>query len=79
MVYQVSQAVSIPIIGIGGIANGNDAIEFFLAGANAVQVGTSVFVNPNVHNDIILQIKEYLIKNNYQSINDIVGLAWKGN
>ena len=79
MVYQVSQAVSIPIIGIGGIANGNDAKEFFLAGANAIQVGTSVFVNPNVHKDIILQIEEYLIKNNYESIEDIVGLSWKGN
>lgn len=78
MVYQVSQAVSLPIIGIGGIANGSDALEFFLAGATAVQVGTSVFIDPLVHKKIIAEIANYLDDNNYNNISEIVGLSWKG-
>ena len=78
MVYQVSQAVNIPIIGIGGIMNSRDAIEFFLAGASAVQVGTAMFVNPVAPLEIMDGINEYLTKNNYKSITDIIGLAWKG-
>ena len=79
MVYQVSQAVTLPIIGIGGITNGRDALEFFLAGASAVQVGTSIFIDPEVHKKIIQEIESYLDKNSYNNISEIVGLAWKGN
>ncbi|MFP4457346.1 MAG: dihydroorotate dehydrogenase [Clostridia bacterium] len=79
MVYQVSQAVSLPIIGMGGIANGKDAIEFFLAGASAVQVGTSIFVDPQVHKKLIEEIELYLDKQSYSNITEIVGLSWKGN
>lgn len=79
MVWQVSQAVNIPIIGIGGIMNSRDAIEFFLAGASAVQVGTAMFVNPLAPLEIMEGIKKYLDKNNYESIKDIIGLAWKEN
>ncbi len=77
MVYQVSQACKVPIIGMGGIMNSTDAIEFFLAGASAIQVGTAVFVNPKVHHEIIKGINQYLSDNNYTHLSDIIGLSWK--
>jgi dihydroorotate dehydrogenase (NAD+) catalytic subunit len=77
MVYQVSQATNLPIIGIGGIMNSTDAIEFFLAGASAVQVGTAVFINPYVHSEIVKGVDDYLDKHGYSSITEIIGLAWK--
>ena len=60
MVYQVAQAVKIPVIGIGGIMTGNDAIEFFLAGASAIQVGTANFVDTQAPIRIVKEIKDYL-------------------
>lgn len=73
MVYQVRQAVKIPIIGMGGITTGEDAIEFLLAGANAVSVGTAGIVDPYAWINVINGIEEYLDKNNIADVNDIVG------
>ena len=60
MVYQVSQAVNIPVVGLGGIMEGRHAIQFMMAGASAVQVGTAVFTDPLVHLKVIDQIKGFL-------------------
>ena len=73
MVYQVRQAVEIPIIGMGGIATGEDAIEFMLAGANAVAVGTAGFVDPMAWVKVRDGIEEYLMRNGIEDVNDIVG------
>ncbi len=77
MVWQVASSVSIPIIGIGGIATAEDAIEFFLAGATAIQVGTANFINPQATEEIIEGIELYLSKNGIASIGDIIGKARK--
>lgn len=77
MVYQVAQAVRIPIIGMGGIMTAEDAIEFFLAGASAVAVGTANFVNPSIAQEINYGILAYLDKYNYKHVQELVGLAWK--
>lgn len=74
MVYQVSKAVNIPVIGMGGISNANDAIEFMMAGASAVAIGTANFVNPFAMADVIHGIKEYMYKYNVDDINEIVGI-----
>jgi dihydroorotate dehydrogenase (NAD+) catalytic subunit len=73
MVWQVAKRVKIPVIGIGGIMNATDAIEFFLAGASAIQVGTANFIDPAVSVKIIEGIRQYLVENNFESINDIIG------
>ncbi len=73
MVWQVYNAVKIPIIGLGGIMNADDAIEFFLAGASAIQIGTANFVNPAVSIEIVSGIKNYLDKHGFGSIDDIIG------
>jgi len=73
MVWQTAKAVKIPVIGIGGIMTAEDAIEFFLAGANAVQIGTANFVNPSATIDIIEGIEEYLSNSNISDINHIIG------
>ena len=73
MVYQVRQAVKLPIIGMGGITTGEDAIEFMLAGANAVSVGTAGIVDPYAWMKVVSGIEEYLDKNNIADVNDIVG------
>ncbi len=73
MVWQVSKAVSVPVIGLGGIMNATDAIEFFLAGATAIQIGTANFIDPQITVKIIEGINEYLDRHNFKSINDIVG------
>ncbi|MGM0471245.1 MAG: dihydroorotate dehydrogenase [Bacillota bacterium] len=75
MVHQVAQAVDLPLIGMGGIMSGRDAIEFLLAGASAVSIGTANFVNPNVSMEVIDEIEEYLSSNGYDSIEEIVGLV----
>ena len=77
MVYQVARAVDIPIIGMGGIMSGEDAIEFILAGAHAVGIGTATLVEPDASLRIINEIKEYMIKNNVNSISDLTGNANK--
>lgn len=73
MVWQVAQAVKIPVIGIGGIMNAEDAIAFFIAGATAVQVGTANFVNPRATIDIIEGVEKYLDKYNINHIVDLIG------
>lgn len=73
MVWQVYNAVKIPIFGIGGIMNATDAIEFMLAGATAIQVGTANFIDPQVSIKIITGIKEYLEKNNINSATELTG------
>lgn len=73
MVYEVANAVDIPIIGMGGIMNGDDAIEFILAGASAVSVGTANFMNPNATMEVLGGIKQYMNKYNVDDINDLVG------
>lgn len=73
MVWQVANAVNIPVVGLGGIMNGCDAIEFILAGATAVQVGTANFIDPTITVKIVDYIKEYLDKNNIKDVNEIIG------
>ena len=75
MVWQVADSVSIPIIGIGGISTPEDAIEFMLAGATAVQVGTANFINPQVTEEIIQGIGAYLEQNGIASVEDLIGKA----
>ena len=78
MCYEVAQAVKVPIIGMGGIMCAEDAIEFFLAGASAIAVGTANFVNPAIAETISLDILEYMDKHNIKKIQDIIGLALPG-
>lgn len=73
MVYQVANAVKIPVIGLGGIMTGRDALEFILAGATAVQVGTANFVDPTATVKIIDYIDDYLNRHGYSSIREIIG------
>lgn len=75
MVYQVANAIKLPIIGMGGIACAADAIEFMLAGASAVSVGTANFVNPMVTEEIIAGIEDYMIRHKIENISDIVGIV----
>lgn len=73
MVYQTAQAVKIPIIGMGGIANAEDAIEFMLAGATAVSVGAMNFVNPYATAEIVEGIEDYMRHYNVEDINQLIG------
>ncbi|MBR2213099.1 MAG: dihydroorotate dehydrogenase [Eubacterium sp.] len=73
MVYQVANAVDLPIIGMGGIQTAEDAIEMILAGATMVSVGTANFYNPNATVDVVEGIEDYMIKHNVSDINDLIG------
>lgn len=73
MVYQVAQAVSIPVIGVGGIENGEDALEFMLAGATAVQIGTANFVNPRASEEVIDGIAAYVKAEKLSSVRSVIG------
>lgn len=73
MVWQVAQAVKIPVVGLGGIMNAADAIEFLLAGATAVQIGTANFIDPTVTIKVIDGIEEYLNRHRFGSVSDIIG------
>ena len=73
MVWQVAQTVNIPVIGIGGIMTAEDALEFIIAGAKAVQIGTANFINPLVTLEIISGIRDFMIRNDICDINDLVG------
>jgi dihydroorotate dehydrogenase (NAD+) catalytic subunit len=73
MVWQVAQKVAIPVIGIGGIMTAEDALEFMIAGASAVQIGTANFINPCATIEIIDGIRHYLQDNKIKNIKDIVG------
>ncbi|ACL74999.1 dihydroorotate dehydrogenase [Ruminiclostridium cellulolyticum] len=73
MVYEAAHSVKIPVIGMGGISSWEDAIEFILAGASAIMVGTANFVNPIVPIEIISGIEKYLQSNGHTNVNEIVG------
>lgn len=74
MVWQVAKAVNIPVIGLGGIMNGRDALEFIMAGATAVEIGTANFIDPAVTVKIINEINDYLTRHSINSISDIRGI-----
>ena len=73
MVWQVFNAVNIPIVGLGGIMNAKDAIEFILAGASAIQIGTANFIDPQVTIKVIEGIKEYMIRHQVENVTDLIG------
>jgi len=73
LVWQVFQTVNIPVIGIGGIIKVEDALEFIIAGARAIEIGTANFINPRVTIEIIDGIEKYLIENNIKDVNELVG------
>lgn len=74
MVWQVAKAVQIPVVGLGGIMNAMDAIEFLLAGASAVQIGTANFIDPAVTMKVIDGMNQYLDENGFKSVKEIIGL-----
>lgn len=73
MVWQVAKAVKVPVVGIGGIMNATDAVEFMLAGASAVEIGTANFVDPSVTMKVVDGIDEYLNRHSYKSVQEIIG------
>ena len=73
MVWEVSQAIRLPVIGMGGIMNAEDAIEFILVGASAIQIGTANLVNPTTAIEVIDGIKRYLAQNRISRIQKLVG------
>ena len=73
MVWQVAQAVKIPVVGLGGIMNAADAIEFMLAGASAIQIGTANFIDPTVSVKVVDGINDYLDRHGYKSVTEIIG------
>ncbi|UUD44056.1 dihydroorotate dehydrogenase [Bacillus pumilus] len=77
MVHEVSQAVSIPIIGMGGVQSAEDVLEFLLAGASAVAVGTANFVNPFICPEIIDELPNVLAAYGYSSVEECIGRSWK--
>lgn len=75
MVWQVSSAVDIPVIGMGGISCTHDAVEFLLAGATAVAIGTANFINPTVCPEVVQGLSAYLAEHGHSSVRELVGLA----
>ena len=73
MVYQVSKSINIPILGLGGIVTPQDAIEYILAGARAISVGTGNFIAPDTAIKVVDGIEDYMKKYNIKDINEIVG------
>ena len=73
MVYQVAQTVKVPVIGMGGICNAEDALEFILAGATAVSIGTANFHNPYATVETVDGIRDYMVKNGIQDIRELIG------
>ena len=73
MVWQVAKAVNIPVIGLGGIMNWKDAVEFMLAGASAIQIGTANFIDPAVTVKVAEGINDYLDRHGFSSVRDIIG------
>jgi dihydroorotate dehydrogenase (NAD+) catalytic subunit len=72
MVWQVAKTVNIPVIGLGGIMNWKDAVEFLLAGASAIQIGTANFIDPTITVKVVAGINDYLNRHGYQSVKEIV-------
>ena len=75
MVYQVAHTVRIPVIGLGGISCATDAVEFLLAGATAVEIGTANFLDPAITVKVAQGIKDYLDRHGFQSVKDIIGIC----
>ena len=75
MVYEVAHAVQIPVIGLGGISSARDAVEFLLAGASAIEIGTANFLDPAITVKVAQGIDEYLDRHGFQSVKDIVGIV----
>lgn len=75
MVHQVAKEIKIPIMGLGGITSSRDAIEFLMAGATVVQVGTASFINPEIPIEIIKGMEDYLEEENIRDINEIIGIV----
>jgi len=75
MVYQVAHAVKLPVIGLGGISCAKDAVEFLLAGATAIEIGTANFIDPTVSVKVVDGINEYLDRHGFESVNQIIGLC----
>ena len=75
MVHEVAKQVTIPIMGIGGIVNYQDVLEFLMAGARSVQIGTANFINPKVGEIIIKDLENYLISNDISNISEIIGIV----
>jgi len=78
MVYQVAAAVRVPVIGIGGIMSLGDALEFILAGATAVQIGTGIFVDPGLPIRLITELDAWLDREGFASVGQAVGIANPG-
>ncbi|HHU98964.1 MAG TPA: dihydroorotate dehydrogenase [Bacteroidales bacterium] len=74
MVWQAARAVTIPVIGLGGIMNAEDALEFIMAGATAVQVGTASFINPRAGTEIVAGIEKFLVEKEIDSVSTITGI-----
>lgn len=75
MVYQVAHTVQVPVIGLGGISNAKDAVEFLLAGASAIEIGTANFIDPAISIKVAQGIDEYLEKHGFANVKDIVGIC----
>lgn len=73
MVWQTAKAVKIPVIGLGGICSATDAVEFLLAGASAVQIGTANFIDPSISEKVVDGIEEYLQRHGFSSVQEIIG------
>ena len=73
MVWQVAKAVKVPVVGLGGIMDATDAIEFMLAGATAIEIGTANFIDPSVTVKVVDGINEYLDRHGFKSVKDIIG------
>jgi len=75
MVYEVAGAVELPVVGCGGITSGSDAIEFIMAGASAVQVGSASFINPRAPLDVLEGIEQFMAREGVKDINELIGAA----
>ena len=73
MVWQVAKAIKIPVVGLGGIMNATDAIEFMLAGATAVELGTANFIDPAITVKVVDGINQYLDRHGFKSVHEIIG------
>ena len=73
MVWQTAKAVKIPVIGLGGICSATDAIEFLLAGASAIQIGTANFIDPSISEKVVDGIADYLERHGFSSVQEIIG------
>ena len=74
MVWQVAKAVKIPVVGLGGISNATDAVEFMLAGASAIEIGTANFIDPAVSAKVAEGIKDYCKRHGFQKVTELIGV-----